>query len=94
MILDPVSSVRTDPRFPTLAVWISAMPVNESGELVAYVICRNNRGEVLFCSPAIPVPKPVTADAFYGAPKPRKRRKRRIVPVAPKKRAKAKRGGK
>ncbi|HNB07450.1 MAG TPA: hypothetical protein PKV97_16070 [Thauera aminoaromatica] len=81
MILDPVSSVLTDPRFPTLAVWISATPVNEAGALVAYVICRNDRGEVLFCSPAIPVPKPVTAADFYpksiGAPKARKRGKKK-----------------
>lgn len=80
MILDPVSSVLTDPRFPTLAVRISAAQ-NEDGELVAFVICRNDRGEILFCSPAISVPKPVTAADFYpksiGAPKKRKRGKKK-----------------
>jgi len=92
VILDPVSSVLTDPRFPTLAVWISATPV-ESGDLAACIICRNNRGEVLFCSPAIPVPKPVTGERFYREPESITPKRKRAAKKS-KKRSKRKGGAK
>lgn len=73
------AQILSDPRLPGIVVW--AAESRKGDDRVVYIICRNSYGDTLFCSPAIPVPKPVTAADFYpksiGAPKARKRGKKK-----------------